>query len=85
MDKILSKDIRIENNHVIIKKNIETTMDRQQIVHQLRSIDIQKKRLREQNGKLIDEYNKLLTEEGELEDLIEQLSSDEEMEVIEDE
>ncbi len=60
-------------------------MDRQQIVHQLRSIDIQKKRLREQNGKLIDEYNKLLTEEGELEDLIEQLSSDEEMEVIEDE
>lgn len=82
---VLNKEIRIENELVIIEENIETKLDKQQIEHKIRNIEAQKIRLKEQNTRIVEEYNKLIEEESELQGLLEQLSNDGDLVVIEGE
>ena len=79
---VLNKDVKIEDNKVVITESIETIMDRSQLEMKLRDVQMQKLRAREQNARLVAEYNGLLEEEGELDQLILQLNIDDGVEVI---
>lgn len=70
---VLNKDVKIENKEVVITENVETRLDRAQLELKLRDIGMQKARLKEQNAKVVSDFNKLLEEEVELEGLIGQL------------
>ena len=79
---ILSKDVKIEDNKVIITEEIETKLDQSQLELKLRDIQLRKARAKEQNTRLINEYNGLANEETELKELIAQLKDKEDIEKI---
>lgn len=74
--KILSKDVRIENDMAIITESTETKLDRQQLDMKLRDLQMRKTSLQDQNKRLIAEYNQLAEEEREVNNLISQLTAD---------
>lgn len=80
--EILSKDVTIEDNLVVITENTKTTMGRNQLESQLREISSRKSRLQEQNTRIIAEYKKLSEEETEINNLINQLVDGESLEMI---
>lgn len=71
---ILSREVKVENNEVIIIKNVEEKYNRQQLEMKLREIQMRKISLKEQNKNIVSEYNKVLDEEQEIQALIEQLN-----------
>lgn len=73
---VLSKDVRIENDMAIIREETETKLDRQQLEMKLRDVQMRKSNLQDQNKRLIAEYNQLVTEESEVNNLISQLTTD---------
>lgn len=74
---VLSKDVRIENNKVIISENTETVLDKSQVESKLRDVQVRKSRLAEQNQRLVDEYRQMESEESELNGILQQLLSNE--------
>lgn len=81
--KVLSKEVKIENNEVVIQENIERVLTLEQLEMKLRDINQRKLWLQEQNNKLIADYNGLLQEETEIKDYINQLSADNNVENLE--
>ena len=79
---VLNKDIRIENNKVVITENVETTMDKNQLEFKLRDLQMKKSRLQDQNVRLVTEYNELIIEETETNNLISQLTTNDGIEEI---
>ncbi|HHX60609.1 MAG TPA: hypothetical protein GX707_07840 [Epulopiscium sp.] len=79
---ILSKDVKVEGNKVVITENTETRLDRNNLEVKLRDLQMQKMRLKEQNVRLVDEYNLVVLEETEISDLISKLSTNEGIEEI---
>lgn len=75
--KVLNKDVQVTKNEVIITESVETRLDQSQLEQKLRDVQIQKSRIKEQNNRLIKDYDTLLQEEIELTELIERLNSDE--------
>jgi len=71
---ILSREVKVENNEVIIIKNVEEKYNRQQLEMKLRELQMRKISLKEQNKNIVSEYNKVLDEEQEIQALIEQLN-----------
>lgn len=71
---ILSREVTVENNEVIIIKNVEEKYNRQQLEMKLRELQMRKISLKEQNKNIVSEYNKVLDEEQEIQALIEQLN-----------
>lgn len=71
---ILNREVKVENNEVIIIKNVEEKYNRQQLEMKLREIQMRKISLKEQNKNIVSEYNKVLDEEQEIQALIEQLN-----------
>lgn len=83
MNKIvLSKDVKVEENKVVITESVETRLDENQLEMKLRDVQMQKLRAKEQNTRLVAEYNGLLEEEKEINSLILQLTTGDVVEVI---
>lgn len=80
--KVLSKDVTVEENEVVITESVETRMDENQLEMKLRDVQMQKLRTKEQNNRLVAEYNSLLEEESDLNQLILQLNTGDGVEVI---
>lgn len=79
---VLSKDVKVEENKVVITESVETRMDENQLEMKLRDLQMQKLRIKEQNIRLVTEYNGLLDEEKEINQLISQLNTGDVVEVI---
>lgn len=79
---ILDKTTAIEDNLVIITERTEKTLNREQLEQQYRNLQMQKSRIKEQNTRLVTEYNALLEEENEINELILRLDSNHSIEVI---
>lgn len=79
---VLSKDVKVEENKVVITESVETRLDENQLEMKLRDVQMQKLRAKEQNIRLVTEYNGLLEEEKELNQLILQLNASDGVEVI---
>lgn len=74
MRKILSKDVSVGDDIVVITETIETNMDIYQLENELRMI--------RQNKKLMIDHTILVKEENELLKLIEKLNTYEEVQEI---
>ncbi len=72
--KVLTKDVQVIENKVVITESVETRMNHNQLELKLRDVNMQKIRVKEQNNRLVEDYNKLLQEEVELNGLIDQLN-----------
>ena len=79
---VLSKDVKVEENKVVITESVETRMDENQLEMKLRDLQMQKLRIKEQNVRLVAEYSGLLEEESEINQLILQLNTGDVVEVI---
>ena len=75
--KVLTKDVQVIENKVVITESVETRMDQSQLESKLRDIQVQKTRVRDQNIRIVEEYNKLVNDELETKDLITQLNANE--------
>lgn len=73
--KILSKDVRIEEDMAIITESTETKLNRQQLDMRLRDVQMRKLNLQDQNKRIVKEYNQLANEETEIKNLISQLTN----------
>lgn len=72
--KVLSKEILVENDVVVITEQIETTMDINQLEQKLRNVQMQKSSLLDQNARIVVQYNKYTDEENDILDLLSQLN-----------
>lgn len=80
--RMLDKTTRVEDNLVIITEKTETKLNEEQLEHKLRDVRMQKLRIKEQNARLVEDYNKLLEEENEINELMLQLGENDGVEVI---
>jgi hypothetical protein len=80
--KVISKDVVIENDKAIVTEKIESIMDSNTIELKLRELNMRKIQIKEQNKKLVEQYNKLSDEENELKALLSELTPIENIEVI---
>ena len=71
--KVLSKDIRVENNKIVITENVETKLDINNLYEKLTGIQMYKEKILKQNKNLIEDYKSLVREEEELNNQISQL------------
>ena len=71
--KVLSKEVTVENDRVVITEQVETTMDINQLEQKLRNIQMQKSSLLDQNARIVIQYNKYTEEENDVLDLLSQL------------
>ena len=78
MDKIiLNRETRVEDNVVVIKEETETKLTKERLEMRLRDLDVRKQRLKDQNKRIIEEFEELKKEELETKELIKQLDSEE--------
>lgn len=80
--KVLNREVKIEDNTVVIIENTETKLTKHQLEMQLRDIQFQKEKLKEQNQRIINDYNQLVEKEIEINNLIAQLTGDEKIQEI---
>ena len=80
--KVLNKEVIIEGGKVIIREEIEKILTKEDLDFELRDIQMQRSRLQDQNSRIISDYNKLVDEEGEIKELISQLTTNEPIEEI---
>lgn len=80
--KVISKDVVIENDKAIVTEKIESIMDSNTIELKLRELNMRKIQIKEQNKKLVEQYNNLSDEENELKALLSELTPIENIEVI---
>ena len=80
--KLISRNVEVRENSVVITEQLQSEMDLLQLQQLLQQIKMRKTGLKEQNQRLIEEYNAMVQQETEIEDLISQLNS-EDIEVIE--
>ena len=71
--KVLSKDIRVENNKIVITENVETKLDINNLYEKLTGIQMYKEKILNQNKNLIEDYKRLVREEEELNNQISKL------------
>ncbi len=72
--KVLSKEVLVENDMVVITEQIETTMDINQLEQKLRNVQMQKSSLLDQNARIVIQYNKYTDEENDILGLLSQLN-----------
>ena len=71
--KVLSKDIRVENNKIVITENVETKLDINNLYEKLTGIQMYKEKILNQNKNRIEDYKRLVREEEELNNQISKL------------
>ena len=72
--KVISKDVIVENDRVVITEQVETTLDISQLEQKLRNVQMQKSSLLDQNARIVVQYNKYTDEENDILDLLSQLN-----------
>ena len=80
--KVLSKEVLVENDMVVITEQIETTMDINQLEQKLRNVQMQKSSLLDQNARIVIQFNKYTDEENDILDLLSQLNVDEGIKIL---
>lgn len=79
---VLNKEVVVENEVATIIETTEVKYDRNQLEMQLRDIQMRKQNIKDQNKRLISEFNEVLELEAEIKSLIAQLENDDNIEVI---
>jgi hypothetical protein len=74
--KITNRDFTIEDDEIIITEQINEKFNKNDISSSLLDIVRQKRRLKYRNNRLIEEYNKLIAEENELNNIMAELGID---------
>lgn len=77
-EKTISKNTEIRNDKIVISRNIELSLDTRQAEVRVRDIQARMDGLRARNNDIVKEYNGLLEEKTEIENLIVELQNDEE-------
>ena len=80
--EILKRNASIEEDTVVIVEETKTTLTIQQIERQLMDIQSAKQRIREQNKRLVAEYDELDLQETEIKSLIDQITTSDEIQEI---
>lgn len=81
-EKLLNKNITVEDNRIIITKNIEIVMDRREVNVKIQEIQARMEGLSHHNKEIVKEYNQLAEDKIELENYLPQLEDEKELEVI---
>lgn len=79
---VLNKEVIVENEVAKIIETTEVRYDRNQLEIQLRDIQMRKQAIKDQNKRLISEFNEVLELEAEIKSLIAKLENDDNIEVI---
>ncbi len=79
---VLNKEVIVENEVATIIETTEVKYDRNQLEMQLRDIQMRKQNIKDQNKRLVSEFNEVLELETEIKNLIAQLENDDNIEVI---
>lgn len=79
---VLNKEVIVENEVATIIEKTEVKYDRNQLEMQLRDIQMRKQNIKDQNKRLVSDFNDILELETEIKNLITQLENDDNIEVI---
>lgn len=76
MKEILHKTVEVENDLVVITEEIKTKKDRRQLENEILGVQRQMANIAEQNKRMLEEYERLQSEEQFLRDMLAQLPQD---------
>lgn len=80
--EILKRNASIEEDTVVIVEETKTILTPQQLERQLMDVKSAKQRIREQNKRLVSEYDELDLQEVEIKSLMAQLNSNDDLKEI---